>query len=538
MTSAGWRSWRWTGLIGSAALGLLGIAGAAQAEGRNPLKIPEAQYEPTTWAAMDGWADDDHDAAFAAFLISCKAIVRGGSEAGRPLRAALYKVCLKAVDATPQKPGEARAFFEKNFRPVRISPLGTPEGFLTGYYEPIVEGTREQANGYEHPLYRRPPNLSGGRMQVPSASGGKKKVRKRKSVPFHDRAAIDDGILAGRGLEICWLKDPIDSFFAHIQGSVRVLLDDGKLMRLNYSAANGHAYYAVGRWLIERNIVAKEEMSMDRIRQWMERNPDEGKELRRRNKSYVFFRETSLSNDQEPIGAQGISLTPGRSIAVDHKLHVYGTPFFISSMLPIESEKPETPFRSLMIAQDTGGAIVGPARADIYFGAGDEAGSVSGRLRHDGRFVMLVPKALGPATAADDDEIPLPRTRPPNLVSDGLTPEQTAALNPEPAKPDAKTPAAAVAKDAAKPADKPAKTASRNAEPKPEKPAKKIEKVTDGKKPGKKPKQKAEKQAEKKKPEKTAGKSTPSKLEAWESRVMPVISSDTPAAMPKSKKKG
>ncbi len=143
-------------------------------------------------------------------------------------------------------------------------------------------------------------------MQIASAASGKKKARKRRFVPFYERASIDDGVLAGRNLEICWLRDPIDSFFAHIQGSVRVLLDDGKLMRLNYQAANGHPYYAVGRWLIDRKIIPKEEMSMDRIRQWMERNPEEGKELRRMNKSYVFFRETDLSDDQEPIGAQGI----------------------------------------------------------------------------------------------------------------------------------------------------------------------------------------------------------------------------------------
>ncbi len=194
---------------------------------------------------------------------------------------------------------------------------------------------------------------------------------------YYERAAIDDGVLAGRDLEICWLKDPIDSFFIHIQGSVRVLLDDGKLMRLNYEAANGHPYYAVGRYLIDRNIVPKEEMSMDRIREWMERNPQEGNELRRRNKSYVFFRETHLSANDEPIGAQGISLTPGRSIAVDRKLHTYGTPFFISAYLPIGGLKPDTWFRRLMIAQDTGGAIVGPARADLYFGAGDEAASIA-----------------------------------------------------------------------------------------------------------------------------------------------------------------
>jgi membrane-bound lytic murein transglycosylase A len=398
-------------------------------------------------------------------------------------------------------------------------------------------------------------------------------------VPFYERSAIDDGILAGRGLEICWLKDPIDSFFAHIQGSVRVLLDDGKLMRLNYSAANGHAYYAVGRWLIDRKIVDKDEMSMDRIRQWMERNPDEGKELRRRNKSYVFFRETALSNDQEPIGAQGISLTPGRSIAVDRKLHVYGTPFFISSMLPIESEKPETPFRRLMVAQDTGGAIVGPARADIYFGAGDEAGSVSGRLRHDGRFVMLAPKALVPGKDEDDGDIPAPKPRPPNLVSDGLPPEhaadvQAVAAKPDENKPDANEPAAATA---AKPAEKPVTSAAHGtgngAGPKPAKTTEKkaaekkpAEKKTTEKKPAdKKPAEKAAaagnkkkteakaagskpataavekpkpaKNADKKKPDKSAEKPAPSKLQAWESRVMPVIPPETPAAKQKPKKK-
>jgi membrane-bound lytic murein transglycosylase A len=374
------------GFVGAATLLLLAVA-CAHAEGRNPMKIPDAQYEPTTFDAIEGWADDDHDAAFETFLDSCRAILKGtpASRPGQPMYAALHEVCGKAVKANPNKPGEARNFFEQNFRPVKISPLGNPDGFLTGYYEPIAEGAREKADGYDYPLYRKPPNLlPGGRMQIAGATGGKgKNKHKRRLVAFHDRAAIDDGVLEGRNLEICYLKDPIEAFFAHIQGSVRVKLDDGRLMRLNYQAANGHPYYAVGRWLIEHKIVSKDDMSMDRIREWMERNPKEGEELRRRNKSYVFFRETKLSNDEEPIGAQGISLTPGRSIAVDRNLHVYGTPFFISATLPIESEKPDTPFRRLMIAQDTGGAIVGPARADIYFGAGDEAASIAGRMRHN-----------------------------------------------------------------------------------------------------------------------------------------------------------
>jgi membrane-bound lytic murein transglycosylase A len=153
-------------------------------------------------------------------------------------------------------------------------------------------------------------------------------------------------------------------------------------------------------------------MSMDRIREWMERNPAEGKELRRRNKSYVFFRETGLANDQEPVGAQGVSLTPGRSIAVDRNLHVYGTPFFISAQLPIEEEKSSEVFQRLMIAQDTGGAIIGPARADLYFGAGDEAASIAGRIKHNGRFVMLLPHELDPRVLKGDIPLPLPPPRP------------------------------------------------------------------------------------------------------------------------------
>ncbi|HWL31104.1 MAG TPA: MltA domain-containing protein [Xanthobacteraceae bacterium] len=418
----------------------------ASAEGRDPMRIADTQYETLDWSAVDGWADDDHAAAFATFLKSCRAILRSTNAAreGRPMRAALYQVCGRAVAAKPSKPGEARAFFEKNFRPIHISPLGSDDGFLTGYYEPIVTGARHRESGFDYPLYRKPSNLlPGGRMLVSSVGVGKKKAHRRKLVPFHARAAIDDGVLAGRDLEICWLKDPIDAFFAHIQGSVRVLLDDGRLMRLNYQAANGHPYYAVGRDLIERGIVPKDEMSMDRIRQWMERHPKEGEALRRKNKSYVFFRETRLANDEEPLGAQGVSLTPGRSIAVDRNLHVYGTPFFISAMLPIQSEQPTTPFRRLMIAQDTGGAIVGPARADIYFGAGDEAGSISGRLRHPGRFVMLLPRELDPGSIVGP--VPLPLPRPSTAVIAGKHPavSKTAAAETvvtSDAKPSAKTP--------------------------------------------------------------------------------------------------
>jgi len=236
-----------------------------------------------------------------------------------------------------------------------------------------------------------------------------RKIGRRKLVPYYDRAEIEDGAIAGRGLEICWLKDQTDLLFAQIQGSARIRLEDGSTVRINYDAHNGYPYMAVGRILIDRGIIPREQMSMQKIREWMEQNPDGAGELRRQNRSYVFFREVPLSDKDEAVGAQGVPLTPGRSIAVDKSLHVYGTPFFIGGELPIQSEQSRTPFHRLMVAQDTGSAITGPARADIYYGAGAEAGRISGRFRHTMRFVMLVPKSLDPVARGRKMPVPDPR---------------------------------------------------------------------------------------------------------------------------------
>jgi membrane-bound lytic murein transglycosylase A len=237
-----------------------------------------------------------------------------------------------------------------------------------------------------------------------------RRIARGKYVPYFDRAAIEDGALATRKLEICYLKDANDLLFAQIQGSARVRLTDGTLLRVNYDSHNGQPYTPVGRILIERGIIAREDMSMERIRKWMAENPEGGKELRRQNKSYVFFRNSGLAENEEARGAQGVPLTPIRSIAVDRALHVYGTPFFIAAELPIDSEASTTKFRRLMIAQDTGSAIVGPARADLYFGAGDDAGRIAGRIKNPARFVMLMPRALDPSAAGK--LMPLPEPRP------------------------------------------------------------------------------------------------------------------------------
>ncbi|QWG25789.1 MltA domain-containing protein [Bradyrhizobium sediminis] len=387
-----------------------------------PLEISGSQYAPVAWADIAGWSGDDHLAGYMAFRVSCRPIAAQRKPPSDPkaLGTSLRDPCriAKSLDLTDG--ARAKAFFEEHFLPLRISRLGEGEGFVTGYYEPVIDGSRTQTDVYTVPVYRRPSNLfvRGARQSsagLPNKGQVYRKIGRRKLVPYYDRAEIEDGVIAGRGLEICWLKNQTDLLFTQIQGSARVKLEDGSTIRINYDAHNGYPYTPVGRILIERNIIPKDQMSMQKIREWMEQNPDGSNELRRQNRSYVFFREVNLSDKDEAVGAQGVPLTPGRSIAVDKALHVYGTPFFIEGELPIESELSKTPFRRLMIAQDTGSAIVGPARADLYFGAGAEAGRVSGRLRHNARFAILIPKSLDPV--ARGRKMPVPDERPSEKIA-------------------------------------------------------------------------------------------------------------------------
>ncbi|MGI8524700.1 MAG: murein transglycosylase A [Pseudolabrys sp.] len=393
--------------FGAVAL-LLALASPALAQ---KVRLPNAQIEPVAFATLDGWVDDDHVAAYGTFANSCKAILKGSKamRRARPVYAGLFEACLRTSSSGPLDEAHARKFFESNFRAVRITPNSDSEGgFFTGYYETEFPGSRFPSDEYNVPIYAKPSNLV-----MPAKPGAGKigrRLGRKKVLPYYDRSEIEEGALAGRGLEICWVKNPVDAFFAQIQGSSRIKLDTGEMLRLNYDAHNGMPYTPVGKFLIQRGIVSKEAMSMDKIREFMEANPAEGKDLRRKNRSFVFFREVRLGDHEEGIGAQGIALTAGRSIAVDKNIHVYGTPVWIEAELPIDSEKPETRFRRLMIAQDTGSAIVGAARADIYFGAGEEIGHAAGRIKQHGKFVMLVPNAV--AIVGDSKEVPLPKARP------------------------------------------------------------------------------------------------------------------------------
>jgi membrane-bound lytic murein transglycosylase A len=417
---------------------LAGLVGLPMTvHGLEPIKFPDTQYEPVDWTDLDGWDSDDHAAAFATFLASCRTLdikQRHGRDL-QPIPGALKDVCDRAQAAIPLDEDGAKKFFEDNFSPVRINKLGATDGFLTGYYEPIIPGSRVPTGEYTAPLYRRPPNLVvSGRRRLGDQFPSKgvfvgRRFGRRKIVPYYDRGEIEDGALDGWHLEICYLHDQVDVLFAQIQGSARIRLEDGTILRVNYDSHNGWPYMPVGRVLVADKIMTADQVSMQSIRDWMEANPDQAKDIRRQNKSYVFFRITDLATEDEAVGGEGVQLVPGRSIAIDRSLHAYGTPFFIEADLPIANDKVGTKFNRLVIAQDTGSAIIGPARADIYFGAGDEAARIAGRIKSPGDFVMLLPRELDPVEAGRD--MPLPPERPGLFsLNLGATMEDPTAVDP------------------------------------------------------------------------------------------------------------
>ena len=406
------------------------------------MKSSGNQFEPLKWNELTGWAADDHLAAFAAYQAGCRAARRKPRSDERGLIfGALSNVCRKALALEPQDSAAARAFFEQNFQPVRIARLGEGEGLVTGYYEPIVAGSRFPTPEFSVPIYRRPRDLvAEGYKQGSTAfpnKGGRigRRTENNEIVPYHDRGAIEAGALDGQKLEICWIKDPLDLVAIQIEGSARVILEDGTPLRISYNSHNGYSYSSIERVLAERNLIPRKELTKERIRAWTAAHPEEAAKARATNRAYMFFRVTGLTNDGEPVGAQGVPLTPGRSIAVD-RVHEYGTPFFIEGNLPIEEAKPAAPVGRLTIAQDTGSAIVGPARADLYLGAGDDAGRIAGRIKHRGRFSMLVPRELDLAAAAS--ELPLPVPKPKIDASDDGKPDDQGSKGKEIAQRDDK----------------------------------------------------------------------------------------------------
>jgi membrane-bound lytic murein transglycosylase A len=388
---------------------------AAHASGF-PFVYPDTWSEAARFADLPGWGEDRQDLAFKAFRISCRTIL---AASGAPRTAprvwqAVRDICPRAM-ALPAAVSatDARAFFEREFRPVRMARFGErteADGFLTGYYEPEVLASRERSDAFPAPFHAKPDDLVSARSGsgFDARSGAGRWVNGR-FLPYFDRGEIEEGALSGRGLEIAYARDPVDVMFTQIQGSARLRFPDGSTLRIGYAAHNGHRYVPVGRVMIERGIANREQMSMDFIRAWMADNPEPAREVRRQNRSYVFFRvKNELSAEDGPIGAQGVPVTDWRTIAVDRNVHAYGTPVYIDGLLPTGIGETGEPFQRLMVMQDTGSAIVGPARGDLYLGTGPEAGSVAGRIRHRANWFVLLPKSLSPDAA----RVPVPEPRP------------------------------------------------------------------------------------------------------------------------------
>jgi membrane-bound lytic murein transglycosylase A len=357
----------------AAALAVLAILVASLGRDTGP---PRFRLEPVAFAQLQGWADDTLSAAIPAFLKSCDRFLTLPDAApldARPSVAdygrvgAWRELCEAAAALPPQDNAAARRFFETSFIPLSVADYGASEGLFTGYYEIELNGSRRQRGRYQTPIYRRPPE--------PGAAAR------------YSRAEIENGALAGRGLELLWIDDPIDAFFLEIQGSGRVRLRNGSTVRVGYDGQNGQLYVPVGRLLVERGVIPRSEATMMTIRDWMNTHPEAGAALRRENPSYVFFRE--LSGDG-PLGAEGVVLTAERSLAIDRAFIALGIPTWVEADERFASADP---VRRLVVAQDTGGAIKGAVRGDLFWGTGRAAASRAGVMNARGRYYLLVPRS-------------------------------------------------------------------------------------------------------------------------------------------------
>ena len=350
--------------------------------------------EPLDFESLAGWIDDDHPAAFGAFARSARAIGAAQGEP-RPAQAAPSELVANAraalcADVTAKS--DARRFFETRFRPFRVVPEGG-KGFLTGYYEPCIPASKVETEEFRWPILARPIDLVTFGLDPPPVSfpqdiTGARRLTDGSLVPYADRAQIE----AERRDPIVWVRDAVEAFLIQVQGSAQVEFPDRSRARLAYDGRNGLPYTSIGKILIEGGEIAEGAMSLASLKAWLRRDSARGLNMMRRNRSFVFFQ---LVEDFDPalgpIAGAGVPLTPLRSIAVDRTIWAYGLPFWIDAELPWADDMPR-PFRRLMIAQDTGSAIVGPARADVFFGSGDRAGARAGAIRHRAEFVVLLPQ--------------------------------------------------------------------------------------------------------------------------------------------------
>ena len=352
-----------------------------------PPKPAEKPLQAADWNELTGWTADDPSPAFAAFVASCRSLER---------QAHWKPVCASARELTDTTTGALRTWFEAQFRPWSlVNPDGSRNGLITGYYEPILKGSRQKAHGFTHPVFGPPedmivvelaelyPELKHLRLRG--------RLEGRRLVPYYSRSEWGSQESKRSPVALLWIDDAIDLFFMQIQGSGQIQLADGSRVRLNYADQNGHPYRAIGRWLVERGEMKADQASMQNIKAWAKANPSRLTEMLNANPSLVFFRELPVEGSG-PQGAMGLPLTPERSLAVDPRHVPLGAPIWLATTRP-NSEQALT---RLMLGQDTGGAIRGVVRADFYWGSGPEAGSQAGKMRQQGRMWVLLPRGFVP----------------------------------------------------------------------------------------------------------------------------------------------
>lgn len=349
---------------------------------------------------LQGWKDDDPSSLFEAMEACRRQVIDI-----KPYRTG--SLGLTAQDLLPlleaarseniSSAADARTFFQSHCRPFRIRRIDGNPGFVTAFYEPEIMVSAVPDDEYRFPFYRRPEDLidldEGNRPVGLPDSYAFGRLTSDGIEAYPDRRAIDEGFLAGRGLEIAWAKSKVDVFFVHVQGAARLRYPHGRVGRITYAAKAGHPFSAIGKLLIERGEIERSEISMQTIRRWLGDHPQQVDEVLWHNRSYIFFREVpSADLNAGPVAAAKVPLIAGRSLAVDRLIHTFGFPFFIRSenLVHLDGDKP---FARVMLALDTGSAIVGPARGDIFTGSGDDAGELAGTVRHDADFVILLPNA-------------------------------------------------------------------------------------------------------------------------------------------------
>jgi membrane-bound lytic murein transglycosylase A len=356
---------------------------------------PRAVFTPAAWTDLPGFANDPVAAAWPAFVIGCRALLAS------PKTQPVWQMpCAESAHVDGANSDAVRAFFIAHFSPYRIAAQdGNEVGLVTGYYEPLLTGSRTSTPQFAIPLYAAPDDLLTVELSDLYPELKDKRVRGRvdgkKVVPYWSRAELERGAPSLAGKALVFVPDPVEAFFLEIQGSGRIQLTDGSVIRLNYADQNGHPYRSIGRVLSDRGELALERTSMQNIRAWAQANPDKLRELLDENPSYVFFREVAAPAPGSldamidgPLGSLGVPLLAGRTIAVDARAIPLGAPVFLATTLPSS----DTPLARLTLAQDTGGAIRGPVRADFFWGFGADAGREAGRMRQQGRMWLLWPK--------------------------------------------------------------------------------------------------------------------------------------------------